>query len=143
MPDRDPLTGVPPSRHPFQFWVLCACVLGGAASAFDFGRPNSLDEFLPHYIVLVWGWTLMIGGLIGLAAAWWPDRITGLLLERIALWGIGGITAVYGAVLLKVLGHTASVSAFFCISIAMASFWRIRHVNRELKVLSRWIDRNF
>lgn len=98
---------------------------------------------MPDYMVLLWGWTAMIGGILGLTAGWWKDRITGLLLERLALGAIGSITALYGCVLWAVAGSTATVAATFCVSIGIASGWRIVHINRELRVLTRWIERNF
>lgn len=138
----DLLTTVPPSRHPFQFWALTACVISGAGSAFDFGQPRTLAEIMPSYMIVLWGWTIMISGLVGLIASWWPDRISGLLLERIALGGIGGSCAIYGALLYKIAGGPGFFAATFCMSIALASAWRIMHVNRELHVLQRWIERN-
>lgn len=143
LPDRDPLTGVPPSRHPFQFWVLLACALNGAVVAFHVGPPRTLEDLLPTYAVTTWGWMLMLCGLIGLAAIWWRDRITGLLMERIALGGIAGITAVYSTAIVLVAGAPGYVSATFLFSISLAGVWRIVHINRELKVLTRWIERNF
>lgn len=143
MPDRDPLTGVPPSRHPFQFWALAACALAGFATAFDFGQPGTLVELMPDYMVTLWGWTCMIGGVLGLVSSFWRDRITGLLLERIALTAIGGVMLIYGAVLYFVAGDKGYVASSFCIGIGIASAWRIVHINRELKVLTRWIGEHF
>lgn len=143
MPDRDPLTGVPASRHPFQFWALAACSASGFSTAFDFGQPGTLVELMPEYMVLLWGYTNMLGGLLGLAASFWKDRITGLLLERLALFAVGGVMFVYGAVLYFVAGEPGYVASSFCVGIAFASWWRIVHVNRELKVLTRWIGEHF
>lgn len=142
MPDRDPLTGVPPSRHPFQFWALAACVLSGLQVGFGIGRPTTLEEILPDYMVALWGWTLMIGGFLGLVAGWWRDRITGLLLERIALTTIALITLIYGVVVAKQAGGPAVVTSSFLISISVSAGWRIVHVNRELRTLQRWIEQN-
>lgn len=143
MPDRDPLTGVPPSRHPFQFWALTACMLGGLNAMFGRGAPGSLSEILPGYAVAVWAGTLFVGGALGIAAGWWRDRITGLLLERVALGAIGGITLIYGIVVYKIAGTPGSFISLFMLSMTAASIWRIRHVNRELGVLTRWIERHY
>lgn len=143
MPDRDPLTGVPPSRHPFQFWALAACMLGGLNSMFGEGAPGSLQEILPAYALYVWGITLFVGGALGIVSGWWRDRITGLLLERIALGAIAGITIIYALVVYKVAGGSASFIAMFMASMSIASTWRVRHINRELKILMRWIERHY
>jgi len=142
LPDRDPLTGVTPSRHPFQFWVLFFLGLSGATVAFNLGQPGSLTELMPQIVVRTWGATVMLGGIVGIAAGWWKDRITGLLLERIALAAVGGMTGVYGFVLMGVAGGVGIFSGFLALSVTVASFWRIIHVNRELKVLTRWIEQN-
>lgn len=142
MPDRDPLTGVPPSRHPFQFWVLAACVLSGIQIMIGSGRPTTMEAVLPDYMVVIWGITLLISGGLGIVAGWWPDRITGLLLERIALGTLCGVSAIYGVVVASQAGGPAVVTSSFQISVSVAAGWRIVHVNRELRTLQRWIERN-
>ena len=94
---------------------------------------------MPEYMVALWGWTAMLGGTLGLLGSFWRDRITGLLLERVALAGVAGASIVYGSVLLYVARGTGVVAASFLIGISIASIWRIRHVNRELRILTRWI----
>ena len=143
MPDRDPLTGVPASRHPFQFWALAASMFAGLSTVLQIGEPGTLVALLPKHTVIAWGATVMVGGALGVVASWWKDRITGLLLERIALAGIGGGTFIYGGVLIYVASSAATTAALYCLATAIASAWRIRHVNRELGVLTRWIERAF
>lgn len=139
MPDRDPLTGVPASRHPFQFFALAACAISGFSTVFDLGQPQTLTALMPSFMVILWGWTLMMGSGLGIIASWWRDRITGLLLERIALGALGSSTAIYGLVLMSQSGKPGFVASMLCLSISVASFWRIIHVNRELKTLKKWI----
>lgn len=142
VPDRDPLTGVPPSRHPFQFFALAACIIAGASSVFDLSRPGTMEELLPEYAVALWGCVMMVGGALGITAGWWIDRIMGLLIERVALGAIAGVTGIYALVLVALNPGISGVPAAFLTSICIASIWRIRHVNRELQTLSEWIERN-
>lgn len=135
---RDPLTSVPPSRHPFQIWVLAACTLSGFSIIAFGGHPQSLQALMPSAILYAWGTLLMIGGIIGLSSAWWPDRITGLLMEKMALGTIGASATVYAGCVLWFAHGPGVVSAIFLLSIGCASVWRIRQVNRELGTLARW-----
>lgn len=139
----DPMAAVPPSRHPFQIWVLVACILSGITTVGDWGRPGTLNEILPEYMMMLWGWVLLLAGGLGIAAAFWKDRITGLLIERIALGGLGGILVVYGVAARIVGGSSATVIMIMCASLGAASFWRIHHVHRDLRRLHRWIEAHY
>lgn len=138
---RDPLTSVPPSRHPFQIWLLLACALGGTSTVFSWGPPGTLEMLLPNWVVVVWGITLMIGGSVGLVAPWIPDAITSRLLERLALFGIGSMATVYAFVILYVAGRVGLVSFILLTAIGAASLWRVHQLNREIRVLGRWARR--
>lgn len=120
---------------------MFACAASGMAALLNIGEPITLIRLMPRFMVDVWGWNLMLGGLLGLIAPWWRDRITGLLLERVALLCLGGITAVYAVALYVIWGSQAVMSIPLTGSITVASLWRVVHINRELKVLTRWIER--
>lgn len=138
----DPLSSVPPSRHPFQIWVLAACALSGFSTVFNLGSPKTLDDLLPAFWVTIWGITLMIGGTAGLVAAWLPDAITGRLLERLALAGIGGMAVVYAGVILQQVGYRiGATTVILLLSVSAASVWRIRQLNREIRLLGIWARR--
>lgn len=135
--DSDPLTGIPPSRHPFQVFFLGAAVLVGLQTALGTATPPSLKELLPHLFVLIWGWLLTAGGLFGIVASWVPDRITGLLMERIALVAIGGAQFAYATVVWRVAGSDGVATIFFQYAVSLASFWRVKHINLELYRLAQ------
>lgn len=141
--DRDPLTGIPPSRHPFQVWILAACLISGISTAvFDAG-PATLRELLPVWAFWLWGAVLMMGGFFGLLGAFWEDRITGLLMERLALIAISGGSMVYAVTVVSLAGKVGYTTAAYTMSVGIAGFWRVRHINRALRVLSRWMDQHY
>lgn len=142
IPAKDPLAAIPPSRHPFQFWVLFACALGGAGNLFAEGS-QVLNE-LPLAFHEVWAITLMAASIAAIVAAWWPDRITGLLLERLGLLSIGLVCPAY-ALLLVTFSEPPSavaVSAALTASVGVAAIWRGGiHVTRELHILRTYVER--
>jgi hypothetical protein len=139
VPAKDSLTAIPPSRHPFQLWCLLACILGGAGNLVD--SKSAINQLLPHYIVVIWALTLMLSGILGIWGAFSRDRINGLLLERAGLTTLGTAAIAYGAGIAVVAGQPAIFSGALTASIGIASLWRVAHVNRELKVLQRFISR--
>lgn len=136
--DRDPLTGVPPSRHPLQIWILAACVLNGVFITLNVGEPPALAALLPEYALTFWGVLLLVVGVLGIAAAFWRDRITGLLVERIALAGLAGGTVVYAIAAVGFAGTGGMAVATFLLSVTIAARWRIRHIKKELQTLAKW-----
>lgn len=136
--DRDPLTGIPPSRHPFQIWLLAAAVFSGAQTLIQGDRaPATLEQLIPSWSIYTWAALLLVAGVLGIPAGWWRDRITGLLMERIALASLAVSTLVYASILLSVAGKPGTVSACFQLSVGIACVWRILHVGRELRGLKR------
>jgi len=139
MPARDPLSAIPPSRHPFQFWVIFALSLSGATNFFASG--SEVMELVNPFFHKVWASTLMIGGALALVGAYWRDRVTGLLLERIALTAIGISCPTYASVFILQVGISAGVGGVLTLLVGVASLWRVVHVNRELRIMRSFIDR--
>lgn len=141
VPSRDPLTAIPPSRHPFQFWTMMACVLGGIGNLV--GSDSIINELVPRYLVIVWALSLLIAGLLAIIGAWTRDRVFGLLLERAGLSTLTLAAIVYGAAITYLVGGAAAVSGPLTMSVGIASAWRVVHVNRELRILEKFIDSNY
>lgn len=141
VPAKDPLTAVPPSRHPFQVWILFACVLAGAGNLVD--SQSVINELLPPIIVTIWAICLMASGLLGLIGAFLKDRILGLLLERAGLSTLALASIAYGTGIVFIVGAQAAVSGPLTMSVGIASAWRVIHVNRELKILEKFIGSNY
>lgn len=95
----------PPSRHPFQLWVLGALVLAGIGALLG-PDPQSVQSLLPDVVRAMWALSLLFGGTIGLLGAYWKDAATGLLLERSALLFIAGAATAYGLAVLYAAADT-------------------------------------
>lgn len=107
-------------------------VFSGTLACFSLAQPATLAALIPDLWVRAWGLMAVIGGAVGIVAAWWPDAITGLLLERIGLAGFGGACAIYGGVLLVVAHPAGLASGCLMISVSLACVWRIRHIKWDL-----------
>lgn len=143
VPARDPLNAVPPSRHPFQFWMMFALTVSGAGNFFTPGS-EILQRGLDPFFHKTWALTLMVSGMLCLIAAWWPDRATGLLMERIGMVTVGISCPVYAVVVAQATGwETSIVATALTTSAGVASAWRAVHVTRELKLLRMFMTRNF
>lgn len=141
VPSRDPLSAIPPSRHPFQFWSLAACIAGGLGNLH--GSSGLLSSLLPRYAVVTWAVIMVLAGVIALVGAWWRDRVTGLLMERVALTAIASACLVYGGSVLYLFGDGVALAGSIALGVSIAASWRVIHVNRELKALREFIDRTF
>lgn len=145
VPAKDPLTAIPPSRHPFQFWVLFALAISGAGNFFTPGS-EVLQQGLDPLSHKVWAATLMVSGVLGLIAAWWRDRITGLIMERIALVSVGLACPVYGVVVAEATKNgweSVLIPTAMTCSIGIAALWRAVHVTRELGLIRDFMDRTY
>lgn len=140
IPARDPLSGIPPSRHPFQFWVLVAISISGVANLI--GTENTvIADLLPVLFLKVWAATMLVGGLGAMVAAFWHDRVTGLLLERACLSAVSLVLTVYGGAVFYLVRLEGSVAATLAVALGVAAAWRCVHVTRELRIVRTMIDR--
>lgn len=135
MPERDARSL---SRHPFQVWALFAFVVGGFGALLG-PAPGSVNELVPDWLRIIWGAVLLAGGITGLVSAWLPDRLVGLLVERIALSWIGGAAAAYGVAVLYVAGWGGLLAGTLVLSVAWAAVKRALDVTRTLRLLDKML----
>lgn len=143
MRNRDPLTEIPPSKHPFQFWMMAACMMSGFSNMVRYNKDSAFNDLLPPWSVFGWGFILFVSGSLAITAAWWRDRVTGLLLERLALSALAAACTIYAIAVALLVGGDASQTIAFTASAGIASAWRVRHLNHELFRLARFAEREF
>jgi len=143
VPARDPMHAIPPSRHPFQLWVLGALLLSGLA---NFLTPGSevLQEGLNPVAHKSWALIVTVSAVLALISAWWPDRITGLLLERTGLSAMGLVCPLYAAIVVLQSGFGVGVPGITLTAfLGFACIIRAVHVQRELNILRHFVTRHF
>lgn len=142
IPAKDPLTAIPPSRHPFQFWAMLACAVTGGGNLVH--AHSSISHMLPGVTMMLWATIMLFGGVLAIAGAFLRDRLSGLLLERFALGAITIGAAVYSVAIFSVVGLAGLAPETLSFGVAVAAGWRIVHVTRELAILKKmitWINR--
>lgn len=141
VPARDPLSAIPPSRHPFQVWLMFALVISGASNLFT---PGAVTSQVDPFFHKIWACTLLVGGLATLVGTFWRDRVTGLLLERLGLGTVGMSSSVFSILAVEQLGLAQGVVGWtLTASVGAAAFWRVVHVNRELAALGHFVAQNY
>ena len=142
IPSRDPLTAIPPSRHPFQFWAMVALAAGGIGNLID--PASVINELADGYVARAWAALMALSGFLSIIAAFWSDRVTGLLMERISLTAAAGVLAIYAIGVSVVAGiNNATLATVLSSSLAIACLWRALHVTRELKVIKMFMARYY
>ena len=121
---------------------MFACALAGAANVVGaaLGKHLAAEELLGQYVIIIWAATLFVGGAAAMIGVFYRDRLTGLLMERMALRAIGIACLAYGG-LLTVASAATLMGGTLTVSIGIAAIWRAVHVRRELNVLKMFMDR--
>lgn len=128
-----------PSKHPFQLWVMWALAVSGIGTLITvvggIATPESIAVLLPLWARVAWAALVAITGPLALVAAYWHDRVTGLLLERAALAGICGAAIAYGLGIVYVAHWKGIIAGGLLVGIGVAAWRRAAHVTVQLQVL--------
>jgi hypothetical protein len=125
------------SRHPFQTYLLALAVVSGIPLLF--GRVNSgtIQESMSPLLVLAWGVMLVFGSLLALVGTYWRGHVlTGYVLERAGLTGVGGAAFVYAITALLDVGVRATFSSCITAGFGIACFAQARRISRRLSGLN-------
>lgn len=125
-------------RHPLEVLLHCWAVTNGAlylVGAVD--RPNSIQETLPRWVQLAWFALLLLGGTLGLIAAWLQGRVghveQGLRVEGAGLCFLVSGVLLYVSALFTANGMAAFGAGTFVGSYGLACLWRISHIRKETR----------
>src|SRR3954470_20495203 len=87
------------SRHPFEVFLLVACLVAGLNGLINGPTPGTIAATLDPTTRNVWLACLTLGGFLGLLGPFFRGtllrRVTGLQLEAIGLIAAGGASLVY------------------------------------------------
>lgn len=120
-------------RHPFEIFLLIACVITGIPQLAGAPAPSSISHSLPVWARLVWAAALGGGGAFALAGMCWPRKTgTGIVLEQFGLVAVGNACVFYSACVLVLVGHSGAFPAGLNAAFGIACFWR--YVQIELAI---------
>lgn len=115
-------------RSPFELYLLAACVLSGLSGLI---APSSLSlavaQLLPTWVVTAWCAGLVIGGSISILGVL-RRGLQSLLIERVGLIALTGLTLLYSVSIVTLAGPRATFAALFVAAFGaacVARFWQI------------------
>jgi hypothetical protein len=129
----------PPVRHPMQVFLMAASVESGILGLLITDTPPSLSAALGYVLLTVWQLTLLISGLLGLAAAFVAHRdgLWSMLLERVALFAVGPMALVYAFVVTSASWPASTFAASITGGYGLACIARLVQLQRTLNWM-RW-----
>lgn len=110
--------------------------MGGAAFTLHAAPPpGSLERLVPLGVLWIWYGLLLVGGAVGLAGAWWPRLLTGLLLERASMFMLSAGCCMYVVALVGSAGVAATAAAGFIASMGAACAVRLWQIWRDVRLV--------
>lgn len=121
------------SRNPFQVFSMCLCVIVGTVAVTTGFRPDSIQQILPWWYEDAWGWLILAAGVAGIVGIVWPKRVTGVVIEQLALVTLGGAMATYMVAAWLAFGLQALFLIAFTLTLSVACFRRWYELERALR----------
>jgi hypothetical protein len=131
-------------QHPFQVLFCLACVVVGLILAASDTKPQSIAAAMPGFVQGAWQVLLVVGGSVGLTAAFWRGNLaTALAVELGALIALGAALSMYCIALFAVAGLAAVASGTFVGTFGAACWWRTTQITRSVRAYIRRHDRRY
>jgi hypothetical protein len=125
-------------RHPFQVAVLAASLVVGLALIASDLQPRSVVAAMSGPIRLLWEFQLAAAGVVGLMGIYWPGRLqVRLWIELCGVVVLGTATTMYALALYAVSGTAAIAAGAFVAALAVAAWWRVGQIIRDLRRMAR------
>lgn len=109
------------SRHPFETYILTACVIGGTFALLGDLFPASLQAAFPSWVERMWGIGFAGGAALALTGINATNRKFGIFMEQIGLINVAATCFTYAAAILVYQGADGIVVAALFILIGAAS----------------------
>lgn len=120
-------------RSPFEIFLLAACILGGFGGLLNpTGTSPAVSNVLPGWLLTSWYVGLIVGGACALAGTL-LHQVISLHIERIGLTLIVGLCVLYGFSVIAGGGYPFVFAAMLVVSFAVACFYRIRQIRRDIR----------
>lgn len=118
--------------NPFESFLLGVCVVQGFAAIIGYSQPAAFDSAFPPWVRRVWGAVLFLGGVAAVTGLYWPwDPVDGVLIKRVGLVALAGVTIAYGIAGLATPTRLF-VGATFNLAFGIACIVRIRQVSAAI-----------
>lgn len=125
-------------RHPFEVAVLVAALICGMALLATETRPRSVTAAMPAFVQAAWEVGLIVAGVVGIVGITWPGQLsTALGVELLGVAVLGTVTTMYALALYFVSGTQAIAAGAFVTGVAVAGWWRVGQISRDLLRVAR------
>jgi len=128
-------------RAVFEVYLLCLCVLTGTASYMvPDARARSIVTSFPPWAQGLWYVGIALGGVLGLYGVAARQVDTALLVERVAMALLIGLTASYGAAAIAYQGLSAIPASMALIGFTGIAVVRMFQINQDLATLQARLE---
>lgn len=122
--------------NPFEAFLLIAAMIQGVAAIARFSQPVAFEAVFPPWVREAWGCILFLGGVASVAGLYWPwDPVDGVLIKRVGLVALAGVTIAYGVAGLFSAPARLFVGSTFNIAFGIACIVRVRQVSDAIRDL--------
>lgn len=120
-------------RSPFQLYLIALIVISGMSLTVG-ASSNTITDAMGHPYTNLWGGTLALGGAVTLLGIYWPrEPITGMLIERTGLVGLGGGSLIWSILVVwRVHLNAAYLSASLTFGLFLACVAQWRWINKSV-----------
>lgn len=121
-------------RHPHEVFLLVFSIAGGLAFLLGSAPPSSLERALPAAVLYAWSWSLVLGGVLGLAGCYWRRNVElGLALERGGMMLATAAALLYTAVIVSLAWPQGVGAGIYIGSYGTACLVRTLQITRDLR----------
>lgn len=123
------------SRSPIQSYFLVIIALTGLLIILNLS-DDAITKNMGEPWASIWGIALMLGSLVALLGSYYPNKLTGMFIERSGILLLGGASAIWPIAIVVRLGFfrspfTVIITAIF----AATCFLQVRYINKHIKLI--------
>jgi hypothetical protein len=83
----------------------------------------------------LWGGGLTLGAFVTLVGSYWPNKITGMLIERSGIFLLGGISLIWPVLILGLIGFRSPFTVVATFIFAGTCFLQVRYINKHIALI--------
>lgn len=129
----EPIGHRPARRHPYQVLVAVACCLSGAGILLGGPPPSSVASLVPAALVYLWAVSMVVAGILVLAAAVIRSAVTALYLEIAGELPLSLSALTFGIAAIVFAGSKGFSGSAILIGFGIAAGVRWFQVSRTLR----------
>lgn len=126
-------------RSPFQLYLLALITIAGIPLMLGVS-DNAIAKAMGQPYANLWGGCLFLGGFSCVLGVYWPkDPITGMLIERTGLVGLGGASLIWSILVVWRIQLNGLFSATLTFALFLSCLAQWRWVNKNINKVMKAI----